>query len=297
MIEVDCVQVTPEWWMARRGMPTASDFSKIMTPTKWKTSASQEPYIAQLIADITCLSPNYFSQQGGPVNASVEYGRATEAKARRYYEHTQGVTVRQVGFCKTDDGRFGCSPDGLVDPDGGLELKCPNRDTHLLYLMKGVVPTEYMCQVHGCMIVTGRRWWDFMSYAEGLDPLIIRVVPDDFTMALRVQLELFWKKFAAAKAQYIHPEGQDVDTPEVIAEAKKWTDFLAGLEGEVFDKKITEQQAVEAVNYELPKLKGYEMPAKRKVYGVLKAWIEARPVKWHLDNVNLIYRLEESIEF
>lgn len=278
-------------------MPTASDFGKIMTPTKRRTSSSQEPYIAQLIADITCLNPAYFSQQGGPVNASVEYGRATEAKARRYYEHTKEVTVRQVGFCKTDDGRFGCSPDGLVDPDGGLELKCPNRDTHLLYLMKGEVPTEYMCQVHGCLIVTGRRWWDFMSYAEGLDPLIIRVVPDDFTMALRVQLEVFWKKFSEAKAKYIHTEEHGMESPEAIEEAKEWTNFLGAIEWEVHAREYDEQVAVDKVNARLPELKKYEMPVKRKVYGVLKAWIGVRPQPWYLDNVNLIYRLEESVEF
>ena len=290
--------MSPEWWEARRGIPTSSDFDKIMTPTKRKASGSQDRYIARLLADITCLSPNYFTQQGGPVNASVQYGRVTEAKARRRYEHITGATARLVGFCKTDDGRFGASPDSLIDPEGDLELKCPDRDTHMLYLMRGVVPTEYLCQVHGHLIVTGRKWVDFVSYAENAEPLIVRVTPNDFTMDLRMHLELFSAKFEAAKLKFnVRPEGEHVDSQEAVAEGAKWADFLSGLEGEVFDKKIDEQEAVDKVNARLPELKRYEMDVKRKVYHTLKAWISHRPQPWFLDNVNLIYRLQESVEF
>lgn len=298
MIEIDCIQGQEDWWLARQGLPTASDFSKIMTPTKRLASASQEPYIAQLLSDMMQLNPKYFTQQGGPVNSATAYGRATEAKARRYFELQKGVTVRQVGFCKTDDGRFGCSPDGLIDPDQGLELKCPERKTHLLYLMKGCVPIEYMCQVHGSLIVTGRKRWWFASYCEGEEPLIIPVEPDDFTMALRVQLELFSKKFEAAKLKFrARKEDDNIETDESRAEVHKWNERLATVEGYVHDGKIDEQKAVDTVNEWLPELKGYEHGTKKAVYKVLKAWINLRPQPWFLDGVNLIYRLEENLEF
>lgn len=299
MLEVDCVQLTDAWWEARQGLPTASDFGKIMTPTKRQASASQEPYIAQLLADITCYSPKYFSQQGGPVNAAVQYGRVTETKARRFYEQEKGIKVREVGFCKTDDGRFGCSPDGLLDPDGGLELKCPERKTHLLWLMKGVVPVEHLCQVHGCLIVSGRKWWDFMSYCEQETPLLIRVVPDSFTMALRVQLELFDVKFQAAKKKYLirQEQGQEQDTPEILEAMENWRNDLAAVDEEVRSGRLDEEGAVDRVNGWLDDLKRYERSKKRRVYRVLEAWLAKRPSPWHLDSVNLIYRLQENVEF
>lgn len=305
MIEVACAQGSDEWWEARRGLPTASDFGKIMTPAKRKASASQEPYIAQLIQDVKCLSPKYFTGQGGPVNAATEYGRATEAKARRYFEMTMSektgreYTVRQVGFCKTDDGRFGCSPDGLIDPEEGLELKCPLRKTHLVYLMEGGLPLEYQCQVHGCLIVTGRKRWHFMSYCEGEEPLMLTVEPDDFTMALRTHMVMFDDKFQAAKRKFNVTRPIDgVDSPDTIQKASLWTERLATLEAFVHDGKLDEQGAVDKVNEWLPDLKSkYDLTAKKKVYGILKKWIDVRPAKWHLDSVNLVYRLTEDVAF
>jgi len=304
MIEIPCLQGSDEWWEARRGLPTASDFSKIMSPSKRKASASQEPYIAQLIQDIKCLNPKYFTNQGGPVNAATEYGRATEAKARRFFEHEMGerisreVAVRQVGFCKTDDGRFGCSPDGLIDPEEGLELKCPLRKTHLVYLMKGELPLEYLCQVHGCLIVTGRKRWHFMSYCEGEEPLLLTVEPDDFTMALRTHLELFSVKFEAAKKKFnVTRPVEGIMTEDAIQKSKLWTERLATLEGFVHDGKIDEQKAVDQVNAWLVELKKYDVSTKKVVYPVLKKWIDVRPKEWHLDNVNLIYRLQKDVAF
>lgn len=298
MIEWPCAQLSPEWWEFRRGIPTASEFSSIMTPVKQQKSGSQERYIAQLLADITCLNPKYFTDQGGPVNAATEYGRITEAKARRFYEQERGCTVRQVGFCTTDDKRFGMSPDGLVDPDGGLELKCPERQTHLYYLLKGVIPNDYLCQVHGCMIVSGRKYWDFMSYCEQEKPLLIRAIPNAFTMALRTHLEMFSTKFEAAKKHFkIQPQNQGEETPEILEAMANWSGDLTQVSNSVTMGEWTEQRAIETVNKWLPDLKKYDLAKKQRVYGVLRAWIEKRPQPWYLDKVNLIYRLEKDVEF
>jgi hypothetical protein len=60
------------------------------------------------------------------------------------------------------------------------------------YLDKGKLPTTYIQQVQGSMLVTGRAWWDFMSYYPGLPPLIIRVERDDKLIAtLEAALEGF----------------------------------------------------------------------------------------------------------
>ncbi len=297
---VECVQLTPEWWEARRGIPTASGFDQIMSPSKRKPSASQAPYIAKLIGDITDLRPNYFTAQGGPVNHSVAYGRETEDEARRWYEMQQKCSVRQIGFCTTDDGRFGCSPDGLVDPDGGLEIRCPDRSTHMLCLMSDEIPLAKKCQIHGCLIVTGRKWWDYVDYCTGLPALYKRVVPDDFTMALRVQLELFDVKFQAAKKKF-NVNGQ---TDEPWTELTKTTveehaKGLIRLEDELKDKGF--QHGIDTINgwihdmQDKPGVPPVPYQTKRETWRVLWAFCERQG--WSYDSVNKLVRKEASVTF
>lgn len=183
-------QYSPEWWTVRRGVPTASEFGNILTPKTGKPSASAHPYICQLIGDR--LRDDY-GQEDEYVSAAMKNGTLMEPEARDFYQFHTGRKVEQVGFCLTDDGRFGCSPDAM-----GLELKCPLAKTHVGYLLAGELPDEYRPQVHGSMIVTGEDSWDFMSYCPGLPPFIITVERDNYTAVLADALEAFWAMYQAA---------------------------------------------------------------------------------------------------
>lgn len=205
MMIIDCQQGTPEWWEVRKGIPTSSRFSSIVT-SKGLPSKAMDTYIAELIGDTVMQLPTYFTTQGRPITHAMTNGTDCEPEARRYYEMHSDCQVTQVGFCLHDSGLYGCSPDGLVGDDGGLELKCPETKTQAAYLMKGVLPRQYMAQVHGSLIVTDRAWWDFMSYAHGLKPLIIRVTPNEFTENLRKSLAVFVAKLQEAKAKLIGME-------------------------------------------------------------------------------------------
>lgn len=185
-------QYTPDWWAIRRGVPTASDFHNILTAAKGEPSKSQMPYICKLIADR--LSWNY-GEVEEHVSAAMQKGSDTEPEARKWYELERDLDVKQVGFCISDCGRFGCSPDGLIGEDGGLELKCPQPHTHVQWLIDKELPADHKQQVHGQLIVTGRKWWDFMSYAAGLPPLLVRIVPDEYTEKLRAALDPFWSLY------------------------------------------------------------------------------------------------------
>lgn len=189
---VECTQGSDIWWEARRGLPTASEFDRILTPVKHQSSAAQDGYINQLIGDAKCLLPNWFSDR--PVTKDMEHGTNSEPQARAWLEMELGIEGRQVGLCVTDDGRFACSPDLLIEPDGGAEIKCPKMATHVGYLRDGVLPPRYAPQVHGSLIVTGRAYWWFLSYCPGLPPFLTKVVPDDFTKRLRQELERFDEK-------------------------------------------------------------------------------------------------------
>jgi len=194
----DVTQRSPEWYELRRGMPTASRFDSILTPAKGEPSKAQDTLIAELIEEamlpaqdgvITYLSPE------------MEQGIILEAEARCRYELDHG-TVTSVGFLTSQCGRYGCSPDGLVGTDGGLELKCPALRTHIAWMLKGGLPNEHKVQVHGSMVVSRRRWWDFFSYSRYADPLHVHVEWDSFTDRLETELNNFAERLNQARVRF-----------------------------------------------------------------------------------------------
>lgn len=186
MREIPCVQGTAEWLEARAGLATASRFGDILTAKTMKMAASAVPYACEIIAETLTGSPDPWA--GSWQSPDMRRGTYTEHEARKYYELERDLDVKQVGFCIHDNERWGCSPDGIVDADRGLELKCPAPKTQVKYLIDGVLPVEYRAQVHGCMIVTGFKRWDFLSYCVGLPPLLIEVERDDYTDKLAAAL-------------------------------------------------------------------------------------------------------------
>lgn len=171
MITHNCQQGSEEWLKLRCSIPTASEFDNLVTP-EWKARTGQTPetYLLKKVAGRYVGSPMLSYSSG-----AMEQGNLLEAEAIAWYEFSQGVTVDRVGFCTTDDGRIGCSPDGLIGEDGGIEIKCPEAHTHLKYLLAGSVPKDYVAQVQGAMFVTGRPWWIFVSYNRAFPALVVRV--------------------------------------------------------------------------------------------------------------------------
>lgn len=228
---IDCQQGTPEWWEARRGIPTASRFDSIITPKTAKPSAQAWPYICELIADRVLGTPMGVESY---TSRAMQDGIDCEPEARAWYALERDVEVRQVGFCVMDDGAAGCSPDGLIGDDGGLELKCPLAKTHVGYLLDGVLPTEYKCQVYASLVVTGRAWWDFASYCLGFPPLVVRVTPDDFTAALRGALDAFTGQYREATARFEALGGFRLAAPAAptISDEDAALDMFTGKGGE-----------------------------------------------------------------
>jgi len=165
-------QGTQEWLEARLGCPSGSGFSKLITASG-TPSSSAESYINDLIAELITGESTPFH-----VTEWMQRGTELEPFARMNYELETDREVTEVGFCMHDILRCGVSPDGLVG-DGGIEIKCPKPSTHVKYLRKGTLPSEYKAQVMGCLWITGREWWDFMSYHPQMPNLLIRVHRDE----------------------------------------------------------------------------------------------------------------------
>lgn len=202
MIINSAPQGSPEWFAARRGIPTASRFDQIITPGRGERSSSQDKLINALIAE--SLLPA--DDDEGYKSDAMKNGTAMEPEARAFYElaHATGP-VREVGFVLADCGMFGGSPDALVGEDGGVEIKAPSAAVHVGYVRGGVLPADYKCQVHAYLVVTKRPWWDFFSYHRGLPSFCLRVEADEFTAKLAAELHAFCARYNEARAKFNLP--------------------------------------------------------------------------------------------
>lgn len=182
---IDHEQGSHEWLQSRLGCPSGSGFDKLITATG-KPSSQAEGYVNQLIAELLTGETTYVKK-----TEWMERGNELEPDARLYYEIATGNTVSEVGFCKRE-GRheYGVSPDGLIGDNGGLEIKCPSPSVHVAYLRAGVLPTKYTQQVQGCLLVTEREWWDFLSYHPEMPALLVRVHRDEgYIKLLQAEVE------------------------------------------------------------------------------------------------------------
>jgi hypothetical protein len=170
---ISCEQGSPEWFAARLGLPTASEFSTVMAKGKdGGKSLTRKTYMLKLAGEILTGEPmeSYSNQH-------MERGKEQEAEAREAYELMRDVDCQQVGFIVNGDK--GCSPDSLIGDDGGLEIKTALPHIQVERLLKGDLPAEHRAQVQGVMWVAERKWLDFVSYCPRLPLLIVRVPRDD----------------------------------------------------------------------------------------------------------------------
>lgn len=187
MIIIDDIdQLSDQWFKMKAGIPGASSFDKIVT-SRGDSSKQSQKYLYQLAGEsiVGDKMETY-------TNATMQRGIELEGEARNLFELINNVGVKQAGMCFADEQRkYLCSPDGLL-PNSGLEIKCPLIHTHVEYLLKGKLPTEYIQQVQGSMLVTGFSSWWFVSYYPGLEPLIIKVERDEkFIEKLKAALDSF----------------------------------------------------------------------------------------------------------
>lgn len=153
-------QGTAAWLQERAGFVTASRLVDVMAKVKTGEAAGRANYRAELVAQRLTGQV-----QEGFTNSAMAHGTEFEPFARASYEIKHGVIVEECGFIKHPEIEWtGASPDGLIDSDGLIEIKCPNTATHIDYLLKGVVPAKYQPQMLWQMACTGRQWCDFVSF-------------------------------------------------------------------------------------------------------------------------------------
>jgi putative phage-type endonuclease len=203
-------QRTEDWYAARVGKATASRFRDAIAALKSGAPAqAQRDYCTELVVErLTGQRVQKF------VTAAMQWGDH-EPEARTAYEQRTGTSVEETGFVAHDVLLAGCSPDGLVDWDGLIEIKCPwNTANHIETLLRGM-PDEHIPQVQGQMWITGRQWCDFVSYDPRMpEPLQLHVQ--------RIQRDPgFIADLEAKVTSFLQQVGTQVEALRRLAESKK----------------------------------------------------------------------------
>ncbi len=185
------------WLKERWSKFTASEMYRLMTSGKAKDSLSvgAMTYVREKVAEqLSEFSSNEFS------SAAMDWGREHELEAIQAFESLTEIRVNQTGenqqFILSECGHWGGTPDGITF-ESGVEVKCPESKSHLLYL--SIVDAEtlkaeevkYYWQIQACMALTGKSHWHFVSYdprfyAEHLrlHHCVIERVQDDIDLML-----------------------------------------------------------------------------------------------------------------
>ncbi len=184
------------WFKLRMGIPTASELGNLLTPEfQLRKGDMPKSYVYSKVAEAWSGRPLISTG-----NWNTEQGQLLEDEAIPWYALEYDKKIMQVGFITTDDGRFGCSADGLIEGDKcGLEIKSPAAHTHVKYLVNGVLPKEYVAQVYGSMFVTGFKRWMFVSYRRGFPALVLEIQQNEKAMSMiRAAINQFHADFDRA---------------------------------------------------------------------------------------------------
>jgi hypothetical protein len=208
----DVIQGTPEWQDQRRGMVTASVVGQLITTKTMKPADNDTSrgltalLAAERITGYTDPTWANFDMMRGVEDEP----RAVEAYSKRYAE------VTTTGFMVEDKWGFpvGYSPDGLVGEDGLIECKSRRQKTQLLTVLADTVPAENMAQLQCGLLVSGRKWIDYVSYSGGMHLYVKRVLPDS----------AWFKAIVAAVAQF------EINAAEMVAAYTAATEGLATTE-------------------------------------------------------------------
>lgn len=203
MIILDCEQLSPEWVQARCGIPTSSNFDKIIK-VDGKPSKQAMEYMRKLAWERIKGSKSQTYQ-----SPDMKRGIENEPQARNLYAFVNDVEVVQIGLCFRDEQRkFAHSPDGFVGDDGEIEIKDAKESVHLKRLFDGWSKAEHFQQIQGGLFITGRKWCDRISnhHDEGSDrdlPQIIHRYERDqeFHIKLKCALVTFCEELDRVTGQ------------------------------------------------------------------------------------------------
>ena len=172
----ELVQGSDEWIAVRCGILTASEMKNIITPAKlqYAQNDKERAHLYELVAQRVTgyVEPHYISDD-------MLRGQGDEFSAKIVYNEKY-APVTDCGFVTNDKWGFtlGYSPDGLIGDDGLIECKSRRQKYQMQTILDKSMPQDYMLQVQTGLLVSERKWCDFISYCGGMHMFTYRVYPD-----------------------------------------------------------------------------------------------------------------------
>ena len=166
----EIIQGSEEWHEIKKGKMSASNASVIRVAGKGLIT-----YCKKVGSSVVSM----LEEQ--KINSDMQRGNELEPYARMLYELQKNTKVVEVGFVENSKyKKTGCSPDGLVGEDGGIEIKARNNEKHYSLIIgeEDEIPYD---QIQMTLLITERKWWDFISYNPNFKevPIFIkRIYPD-----------------------------------------------------------------------------------------------------------------------
>jgi putative phage-type endonuclease len=202
-------QRTEEWHAARKGRITASSVGAILGHAPY---ATRDDVMRRMVREWVGAEPEF---EG---NIATEYGTRNEAGALTEYVMETGNAVEAVGFITREDWA-GCSPDGLIGEEGGLEIKCP------FGLRKDETPAfksifdqpHYFDQVQFSIWVTNRSWWNFYQWSPNGTSMEKVMWSGSWQDQNLPKLRQFYAEYLAEREEpaiHLEPKRPIIDTPE-----------------------------------------------------------------------------------
>ena len=176
-------QRTDDWFAARQGRLTASRVPAILGHSKYRTA---DDVLREMVRE------SYGYEREFQGNAATQWGNEQEPRARADYEADTGHWVDEVGLVvHPEHDWLAASPDGLIEDDGYLEIKCP-------YSGDMTAKPEWLVQLQFGLHVTGRSWGHLYIWTPERARIETVVVDSEFLERNRVSLEAFLARYQEA---------------------------------------------------------------------------------------------------
>jgi hypothetical protein len=206
-------QGTDEWLALRCGVLTSSVKKQIITPTLKVADNDKSRAIVYKIADERIHG--YI--ENGYESEDMIRGTIEEIRAKEYYKNNY-APVTEVGFItNTSYGyTWGYSPDGLVGDDGLIEIKSSKGHIHVKRICDGGVPDEHIIQIQDALLISGRKWCDYIDFSNGRKMMVVRVYPDPIIQEAIIKASMAFEVKVAEVIERYHLNSVDyIDTERV----------------------------------------------------------------------------------
>ncbi len=194
----DIEQGSKEWAALRRGVLTASNISKVLTPAKLEVS-NATGYLYEVCRQRLDEMP-----YGDFSTKHTERGHIEEPLALQVYEKNRGG-LRRCGFVENTNHGFkiGCSPDALCGDEGLVQVKSFTPNVQFGNVMDDSIDAAHMLQVQMELFVTERTWCDLIYHSSGTHQMITRVIPDAEKISkIKIACGNFYSRVDAALSAY-----------------------------------------------------------------------------------------------